>query len=122
MKTFKQFIDESTSIDEISLVGSDKHQPGIYTSHVTSGKGKKRVTTYHEVHANSHADAQKIIADRHRDMHKLSKYDVFHVSTQYRPPDLTHGPKAKPPHRDSAEQKFRDEMQKRYDSLGYKGD
>ncbi len=125
MLSFSQFLD---AINEGSTgawpkATIEKDAPGIYTARMTHGKGKKAVHTDHEVHAKSHQDAVNIIAQRHNEQHKLHPTTSHYIRTQY------HGAKkqeaghpAKQPHRDSKEQQFRDEMQKRYDSLGYKGD
>lgn len=132
LKRFKEFTEERRRLHEEerdwpTLRPRDvmrKHQPGIYSAHVEHGSGKKKVKDYHEVHANSHQEATNIIAKRHAEKHGLRPHQMnYAVSTQYHgEKKMPHSPPPKPPHRDSAEQRARDEMQRRYDSLGYKGD
>lgn len=117
MKTLREFIRES------------EDKPGIYGAHVSHGKGAKRVSKYHEVYAKSHAEAEKIIFDRHADEHKIPpmKRRFPHVNmsrttfmgskgaAQQRADD--EALRKKPPNRGSKEQEFRDAAQHEYDTM-----
>jgi hypothetical protein len=118
MKTFREFLNES-----LTLNVSSEHRPGIYSGRTESKRGKKK-THDHEVYAKNEAEAHDIMRGRHREHHKIHALD--HVSVGY---VQYHGEKKKQalpppklPHIDSREQKHRDEMLKRYDTLKYKGD
>ena len=126
MKSFREWLHENR--DHPSVMPRDvlhRQQPGIYSSHVSHGSGKKKVSDYHEVHASSHREAINTIAARHAEKHGLKPHEMsFAVSTQYHGAKKTPpSPPPKPPHRDSREQAARDEMQRRYDSQkGFKGE
>jgi hypothetical protein len=128
MKTLKQFVTESDDLKgALARIGAPKpaaaDEPGIYSSHVTHGKGRKQVTKYHEVHARSHADAADVIARRHAEEHRLDPRSLYVRTTYHGPKKTEPAPAPKPPNKGSKEHAWREKMQADYDSRrGYKGD